>query len=346
MKKLLSLLILAAVIFSFASCSEKSDAPDGMQLVRGGEDVGYYFYAPEEWTLSSLGNISAAYASNVDTTSISYVETDMPDMTLDEYVEKSLSEFTFDTTVVYGLTETSFANAQSAASIVYDYSYAEHDFRTKQIFTTFEGRFGIFTFTSFRENRSSGELIQYDYYKDKLTAVIDNFKYVTKSGSETMPEYAFSSDGFALVSDPKIAKFALYLTDDFTVDYSSGITSATLPDGSNINLSRASGIGVSVGTYFDIRLEELGELTSDLKVIEFTDEDGEIKTVNGKAKLGNANAAASHEYTFVYNNETYHVYQVCAVTVFDGFVFTYTAKEENYYKHIELIEKIAERIEF
>ena len=32
--------------------------------------------------------------------------------------------------------------------------------------------------------------------------------------------------------------------------------------------------------------------------------------------------------------------------LFNGFVFTYTATEENYAKHIDTIMKIAEKVEF
>ena len=77
MKKSITLIslitILFALVFSLAGCSG-SDTRDGMQLVAGGESLGYYFYAPEEWTPSSVGEIKAAYISRVDPTSVSFAE--------------------------------------------------------------------------------------------------------------------------------------------------------------------------------------------------------------------------------------------------------------------------------
>lgn len=346
MKKALSIIIILASLLSLIGCSKNADAPEGMQLVRGGEDCGYYFFAPEEWTVANLGEVSSAYASNVDSSSISYVETDMPAGTVREYIDESLKEFSFKVTPVYDIAEVTFGNAESALSFVYDYDYSGHAFRTKQIFATYDGRFGIFTFTALRESLSAKDMTQYDYYKEKIDKVISEFKFVGKGEATPPALYEYDEEGYALVSDPSVAKFSLYLTRDFTVDYSSGIVSAALEDGSSLTVSRVTGAGVDVGTYLGKRLDELSAIVTDLDVIEFEDEEGKTHTVNGKASLGNARLAASQEYTFVYNNTKYHVYQVCAVTFFDGFVFTYTATEENYGEHLELIKKIAEKVEF
>ena len=75
MKKLLILMLSIIASLSLFACSD-DDIPDGMQLVAGGEDKGYYFYAPEEWTISNLGKIDAAYASALDNTSMTFTEID------------------------------------------------------------------------------------------------------------------------------------------------------------------------------------------------------------------------------------------------------------------------------
>ena len=78
MKKVCAfLLILATLTLSLGaltSCSNENQVPEGMQLVAGGEALGYYFYAPEEWTVSNVGEIKSAYVSRVDTTSVSLVK--------------------------------------------------------------------------------------------------------------------------------------------------------------------------------------------------------------------------------------------------------------------------------
>ncbi len=345
MKKLSILLLILISLITLASCKEK-ELPEGMQLVNGGDNIGYYFYAPEEWTVANLGKISSAYASNVDASSVSYIETDSPLGTVDEYFKESLKEFPEAPVIVSENQPTTFGNADGAIMYVYDHQYEDHTFRTMQIFTSFEGRFGIFTFTSPNEHKSASDksVTQYDFYQEKRQSIIDNFKYVSKNGTENdKPIYEKDADGYNLVSDASVSKFSLYLPDEFNVEFSSGMVSASLEDGSNITMSRAVSTNVSVGDYFKNRIDELSKIVTDIKIIEFTDENGEVKTINGNVKFGNAKSAASQEYTFVYNEQTYHVYQICSVHNFNGFVFTYTATEENYAKHLDIIQKICEK---
>ena len=346
MKKIIAVLLLIASLTGLVACGKNNDLPEGMQLVRGGEDVGYYMYAPEEWTVANHGNISAAYASNVDSSSITYVETALPEKTVKEYFYDSLSEFPTKPTVITDAKEITFGNADDALMFEYEHEYSEHKFRTMQIFVKYGDRFGIFTFNSMLENISSDEVTQYEYYEEKLNSVISNFKFVAKSSTDEKENYDTDTDGYNLVSDKKIAKFSLWLPSTWEVEYSSGMVSASLSDGSNINLAKATSTGVEVGVYLETRLIDLKNIVSELTVIEYKDENGELKKINGKASFGNAKQAASQEYTFVYNGTKYHVYQVCAVTTFNGFVFTYTATEENYYKHLDEIKKIAEKVEF
>ena len=59
MKKITSIILILATLLSLAlltSC-KKSDAPEGLQLVKGGADYAYSFYAPEEWVVANLGDM-------------------------------------------------------------------------------------------------------------------------------------------------------------------------------------------------------------------------------------------------------------------------------------------------
>ena len=108
MKRIIALLSLIAItassVFCLFSCSDEDKAPEGMQLIAGGESLGYYFYGPEEWTISNIGPIKSAYASRVDSTSISLTEVYPVDFLPDgkestdeyffgSYFTDSLSEF-------------------------------------------------------------------------------------------------------------------------------------------------------------------------------------------------------------------------------------------------------------
>jgi hypothetical protein len=203
-----------------------------------------------------------------------------------------------------------------------------------QIFVKYGDRFGIFTYNAVLENVSTSDKVQYDYYLEKVQGVIDNFKFVAKvETSISAPE---SKDGYKLISDISVAKFSLYVPDVMIVNETSGIVSASYSDGSNVSLSKATATGVVVSDYWETRKSELSAVVNSLTEIE----------VNKEASLGNSKRAFSYEYTFVYNNTTYHVYQVLAVTTFDGFVFTYTATEENYASHIDEVKTIIEKVEF
>ena len=108
MKKIVALISLIAIsitsVFSLVSCSDDEKIPDRMQLIAGGESLGYYFYGPEEWTISNIGSIKSAYASRVDSSSVSFTEVYPVDFLPDgvseadeyffnSYFGNSLSEF-------------------------------------------------------------------------------------------------------------------------------------------------------------------------------------------------------------------------------------------------------------
>ena len=350
MKKILSMVLLLALTFGTVSCGKKNkDVPDGMQLVRGGSDVGYYMYAPEEWTVSNQGNISTAYASKVDSSSVTYIEVEPPKMSVAEYFADSSKSYTpdmkFSLLTSENGTSTVFGNAETATKFEFDFEYSGHKFRSMQILAEYKERFGIFTFTSFRENMSSKDTIQYDYYKEKIDKVTSNFRYVDKTGTNSEPEYTVK-DGYKLISDKSVSKFNLYVPESFKVNYSSGIVSATMEDGSSINMSKATQTNVRVDDYLNRRIEELKPFVSDITIIQHKDSEGKLSNFNARDSLGNAKSAASQEYTFIYNGVKYHVYQVCAITSFNGFFFTYTATEENYKKNLETVKNITKKVEF
>ena len=336
MKKVLSMLLLAAITLTLFGCAKNDDVPDGMQLARGGEAYGYYMYAPEEWTVSNHGDISAAYASAVDSSNISYIEIAPPSGTVDEYFKSGLDEFREAPTMVEENKAITFGNADSAVKYVFDHKYDGHSFRTMQVFTKYKDRFGIFTFTSPMENMTSPDLKQYEYYLDKINLVIENFKYTEKKGETSADEPEIDSDGYKLISDKSTARFSLYVPAEFTVKNSSGMVEAFLPDGSNISMSRATTTGIAIDEYWKMRKADLEAIFGTVTEV------GEPKAVS----LGESSRAFAYEYTFNYDGEAYHVYQVYGVTFLDGFVFTYTAKEENWSKHFDTVQKIIDKVTY
>ncbi len=371
MKRKIAIILLTVTVLSsmliLSSCSKKSDVPSGMQLVAGGKSEGYYFYAPEEWTVSNVGEIKSAYASRVDTSSVSFCEIDAAKMApvginpadyfFNSYFESGLSEFPEGAKleVTKSGEEALFGKEKEAADravkYTYNMEYTEHKFGFMQILLEKNGRFFVFTYCALLETRTDNKTY-YDFYLEKVQSVIDEFRFVeADGGTDEKLEYKRDEDGYLLVTDKDYAGFEFYIPEVFGLDYASAVVSATHEDGSNINMSESMMTAtMSIDAYLKYRHEELSEFVTELTIIPSPDaKEGQIAA---PVKFGNADAAWSCEYTFIYNGEKYHVFQVYAVNRpplslnGEGFVFTYTAKEANYTLHSEEIDSIIEKVKF
>ena len=341
------IMIICALLLT--SCKKNDGIPDGMQLVRGGEDVGYYFYGPEEWIVANIGDISCTYASKVDMSSMTFTETVMPDGSIKEYFESEKTKFPYEITVVVDGEECLFGNADTTA-IKYEYSYVYKDFSYScmQIFVKNAERFYIFTYTASNSESSGGESY-YELYRDKVNDTIDEFKFTEKKESDGKKDYETDSDGYILASDKVLAGYKMYVPATYNVDYSSVMVSVSHPDGSNINMSQATYTGVTNADYWNARKEninafadkvtdpETGEAVSSLKEI----------VVAKKIELDGTNYALAYEYTYTFEGVSYHVYQVLIVEArINGYVFTYIATEDNYALHLDEVSKILDKIEY
>ncbi len=341
MKKIILFILLLATVLTVTACGSKDELPEGMQLARGGESVGYYFYVPEEWVVGNTGRISAAYASSIDKSSATFVTENMPGVTLAEYFATSMSTFPYEYTLNIDNQSVTFGNAESATSFVYDYDVGETKYRTLQILSVYGDRLGIFTFTSYRTNRSSDQMSQYDYFREKRQAIIDNFKYCELNKSDTQSDREVDGDGYVLISDKTVAKFSLWVPESFEIVQSSGIVECRMEDGSTVSLTTAHETGVVVSDYWKNRKAQLEELFGTVTE----------KKIDTACTLGNSRGAFAYEYTYVYKGTTYHVYQILAIAdtgilTTDGFVFTYTATEENYSNNLDVIKKICDKVTY
>ena len=356
MKKLFCVLLVIISIIGLTSCGGDG-APEGMQLVAGGEDLGYYFYAPEEWTVSNLGSVKAAFVSNLDTTSVSFTELnkedfEKPDVNMsddvyffDHFFNDTKSEFPSDTEYLLCGEAMTFGNgdekADKAVKYTYSYTYDGHKFGFMQILLSHESSYYIFTYTAMLEEKADGQT-RYDYYLEKLQGIIESFRFINKTSTdEGAPEYERDGDGYILASEKKLAGFELYLPDAYKVDYSSAIVSATREDGTNISLTKATKTGLTAEQYWTNRKEELSSIVGEITVI----------SENASTKLGNNSQwAFAYEYTYEFDGETYHVYQINAVDgpllFAKGYCFTFTAKEENFTKYADELQKIIEKVKF
>ncbi len=368
MKKLLSLALLLISILALSSCSPGEDLPDGMKRCAGSTADGYFFYVPEEWLISNVGNIKAAYISRVNTTSVSFTRVELDeDKKNDEYFfGEYFNEHRTELEKMQGFTLREEATAitlgakdftaERAEYYVYTYEYPSFkyesgkeeptaiyfEFSFMQILAKHGGEYYILTYSA-QNKADEGVTPNYEKYFDKFTGIIENFKFVQKSGeNEDKPEYETDADGYKLISDKGLSGFDFYVPDDFVCDFTSAIVSATHNDGSNINITEATATGVYANQYWEMRKQDLSVFADNIREIE----------IGKDAKLGNnsstlyGNWAYSYEYTYDYDGTSYHVYQIIAINGSKGYVFTYTAKEENYLAHLETVKKIIEKVNF
>ena len=340
MKRILSAFIAFITLFTtlaLTSCGKKDDTPDGMQLVMGGESLGYYFYGPEEWIVANFGDIACTYVSKIDLSSMTFVEAEKPEGTIAEYFESEKSKFPYTIEVSVDGDECLFGNASKANKYVYTYTYKNYDYTCMQIFVSHADRFFIFTYTANNAQRN-GDQTYYQYYLEKVSASIDAFKFTDKSAANTEKEYERDSDGYKLVSDKTLAGFDMYVPDEYKVDYSSAMVSVSHSDNTNITMAQATYTSVSSKDYWGARKENINA---------FANGSVEEIAVANQIKLDGTKWALAYEYTYVYEGVKYHVYQVQIVTRWaKGYVFTYTATEENYEKHFTEMESVLRKIEY
>lgn len=343
MKRIGILVLLLALSLLLVACGGDDDVPDGMQLVAGGEELGYYFYVPEEWTVANQGEVKVAFASNLDTTSASFARAEAPIGSLNDYFTESLEKLGFATDVKLMGEKCDFGNAEpdEAYKYIYEYKFEDFDFRTMQILIARGEDFYIFTFTSQLTERTEGESY-YDFYSEKLQSIIKNFKFCEKESQKDAAEYP-EVDGYLLVSDKKASGFDFYIPKGWDVRYSESNVGISKADGASVNITKATAAGVGKDTYFKGRCDEIMAITGS----PVTETPGKIGI---ETALGNSKWAFSYDYTYNYGDTTYRVYQIIAVYGIwpfqKGYVFTYTAPQDVFEEHIEEVLKMAEKVNF
>ena len=397
MKKLLALLISIIAVLGLTSCGE-SDIPEGMQLVTGSDEAGYYFYAPEGWVTFNSDGVASAYVSTANPTSVSFVE-----MTSEKIkkaadwkctedgckgVNLSTSEHYFlyhyfdetdfpESMKLLGEGDVLFGNENAGAERCryYEFTYVHNDIKYtedgkgtvennitrgfKQFYIVHGGTFYLMTYAGIYDVPAFLTTSYYEQYKEALDTVVANFKFVEKKASAPVEKETITEE-YRLVTEKNLSGFDFYAHKDFALDFASGMVSVSHADGSNVNMTKATAVGTYSTVYFDRRLDELREMgATDVTVIERAKSDGKTTDAPIASKLGELpeagyntdfNYAFDLEYTYVFDGVKYHVYQVIGVkgNIFtaDGFVFTYTAKEENYLTHLDTVKAMRDKVNF
>ncbi|MBQ7363788.1 MAG: hypothetical protein IJW48_05010 [Clostridia bacterium] len=373
MKKILLTLILTLLLAAtLTSCGSDSEVPEGMQLVYGSDVDGYYFYGPEEWVVANQADIKCTYVSSVDYSSVTFVKSELPEPSVPDLSEAARVKeyFTASTEKLasapfsdFTLSEIQgescdFGNADRAYKFVYSYTYGDKPYKAMQIFVLRGTDFYIFTFNSSTKEYTKDDGSYYQFYlTNKVQPIIENFTFVEKTeASEAPVEYETDSKGNILVSDKAVSGFKLWVSPEYTPDYSSGIVSVSREDGANIVVSELVDSTISIKDNYLQRRDKLTALAD--KKADGTPDFTEIKgvTTNGDGEealhileLENARSAAEFEYTYTLFGTTYHVYQVFIVNGYinmEAYVFTFTCPEEHYAERIDEAVDVLKGMEF
>ncbi len=358
MKKHIAVCLLICMIaLLFCSCGEDDTIPDGMQACRDSNELGLTMYAPEGWTVCNVGDISAAYVSSVNQTSVSLVRSDMGDAAdFASYFEAHKNEFPYEIRLTSAATEVTLGNADSAASFVYTFTYGGRVFKALQVLALYGERFYIFTYTSYDETYSDESTYYQTYYesaKDVMRTLV--FREISSEVTDSVPTE--DAQGYQLVSDRTVNGFYFYMAPTWECDENAGIVRVSTDDGSSITMTEATGSGMSVRTYFIYRLQELSTFVDDIQVyvngepLPFTEDEQTLlsdayKDMIIASNFGDAKQAAECVYSFTYQGQTYRVLQYLTTAANHGFVFTYTAPAAVFDSHIDQVKTMAQKVRF
>lgn len=168
MKKILSILIILAILLTFASCSrEEGEAPVGMKNAAG-EANDFYLYVPDDWIvntsdsdLMASARVSENDSSNI--TMIGYADAENQYKTIEsywEYYSKELESRVFDKVkdsetgeekssfTLTNAGENTLVNEKAAKKYEYSGKVAGIDLCYMQIIIKKDNVFYIFTYTS------------------------------------------------------------------------------------------------------------------------------------------------------------------------------------------------------
>ncbi len=374
MKRILSFsLIILAVLFCAVSCKEEdSSVPEGLQVVRISDSDGYEFYGPADWSVANDGDIAASYISvgSQVRASITLARAEATEHPPKAYFEAQKAYFAYEITVIEEPT-VPLGNADGESySVIYSFKYNETDYSSWQILAKNGDDLFIFTYTAM--GAVSDTESDYQRYVGDVRKSVDSLKFKAKSDDVVTDDFPHGTDGYKLVSDKKVAGFELYLPNGAEVLASDAYVLAKLTDKANINLSRANDTGVGVLDYVKnrkIKLQEITDNVTDIAVTLKNDYDSEssvfegwgevmtvMPTVDADICFGDIDQSMiiAYEYTYESQGTKYHVYQVFGVVEgfmgsglgASGYVFTYTATEDEYASHLDEIKEILQRIGF
>ncbi len=348
--KLICTAILAVMlILSFASCAN-DDTPDGYQLVACEGDK-FRLYVPTQWILNTTGGITSAYYTSDAEISVSVnVAEDAEGLTLDEYwsvcdekYKAELDGYTYD-----GSMEKIVLGGRAGQQYVFTanltrYGDAEDKAVTKEYkflhaMAQNEGETYILLYSAPTEDFDS--LLETVEGNASDEGIIPYFKfaeaYVSEDGEKEFSDKVTPPEGMKLASTDE-RPYRFYIPESWMINQRTDATAAYASDSdsSNVNVQMymTSSNVETVSDHF-AKLEETYKATFSAYTLL---SDDEIKM----------DGVSAHKYTYtaVVGGEEFKIVQAIVRKGEMFYYVTFTAKSENFEKHIPDVNKMIENFD-
>ena len=348
--KILSAILLCVMLISgLAACAEKSDAPDGFQLVACEGDKFRLYVPTQGWSPNTeSGNTGAIFSNNPFIAVNVFVADDAGEMTVEEYWLYSdanfKAEFGEENYEFRGF-ETTVLGGQPAKKYVYEanidlYAAGENDepilYKVMTILCSYKGEMYVFTYMA-----PAAE--HYDMHLEDVEGeggMLDYFRFdVPYSGEgKVYPDNVATPEGMKLIStDERPYRFFVpenWITNN-KADFSAAYYSST--DSSNVSLQYlildSFEMDKTVEEYFAECEERYKKVFASYTLLSTED-----ITMDGVA-------AKKYTYTIVSGGVEYKQMQAIVERGSTMYVLTYTALPENFESHLGDVEKMIEHFD-
>ena len=344
-KKILSLIIVAVMALSaFTACGERSDIPDGYQLIAC-EGDSFRLYVPTNWTSNAWSGVTGAYYSLSENASVNvYVADDAAEMTPEEYwaycnekLAESLDEYSFS-----GKTEKAVLGGQPALKTTYSAKITTVDegveteavYKFLCVMARYNGKMHMLVY-------SAPEDVYDTHYEtvdgdSEGKGIIPYFTFAEPYSKEEKKE--FSSDveapeGMKLISTDERA-YRFFVPESWVVDERTEISSAYAPegDGSNVSLQMhmTNDESKSVADFFAECEERYAQIFTSYERL--SEEDVKMDGISAK----------KYVYSITVGGVEYKQMQAIVMKGAVYYVLTYTALPDLFDSHMGEVEKMIE----
>ena len=338
MKKILSvLLILALICTALVSCSS-DDAPDGMMSATVmGEP--FMLYVPEGFTLNTTSGISSAYLSTVDCTIIVTARyyTPTEEMTLDAYMNmcadsyiRRLDDFR-KTSEVAG----DVLGGRDARRLEYIFTDGNVTYTVVQRSVEWKGNFvslNIYTTGS-----------AYELFGEYIDNIVNSFTLVEGSVNEDVLVVDEDTPEGMRIASSDVVEYRFFVPTNWVCNPNSEVSEAYHPKTrANVTVTSYSPSGdidgKTLSEYVSYCISKYEDSLNGFELVER----GEYKSTVAEKK------AESITYLAEYDGVSYKIRQVVFyASEFNlYYTFTYTAVESDFDKHVTDLEKMIDTLYF